>query len=271
MNFTRRNFFLKLVLGLLGIVFTDAIWFERYIIQWTSFDLSEGEKERIKVIQLTDLHMKSLAYFHKSIAARINREQPDLLFFTGDSINNNRGLRVLEEFLKLIDQKIPKMAIMGNVEYSGRVKIPTLRKLFENYNGSLLINQNSKFFIKNRYLGIIGVDDFVGGIPDFIQASKNLDFSLEAIVLNHCPVYCNEIARISQQLQIRTKLILSGHTHGGQITILGKAFFKPVGSGDFLRGWYRVLDSKIFVSKGIGTRYLPLRLGSRAEATIFYV
>jgi predicted MPP superfamily phosphohydrolase len=258
-------------LGLFGIILTDAFWFERYIIQWTSFDLSEGEKERVKVIQLTDLHMKSLSSFHIAIAQRINNEKPDLLFFTGDSINNNRGLTFLKQFLERIDRAIPKVVIMGNVEYSGRVNITAFSNLFKNYNGTLLINENLVFQIKDRPVCIIGTDDFVGGNPDFRRAVQAVDTAATCIVLNHCPVYSNEIARLSQQLQIKTKVVLSGHTHGGQITILGKAFFKPFGSGDFLRGWYRVIDSKIYVSKGIGTRYLPIRLGSRAEATIFYV
>jgi len=66
-------------------------------------------------------------------------------------------------------------------------------------------------------------------------------------------------------------LILSGHTHGGQIAFLGKAFYKPGGSGRFLRGWCRLNDIRMYVSKGIGTKYIPIRVGCRAEATIFYV
>ncbi|MCK5440315.1 MAG: hypothetical protein KAJ23_00350 [Maribacter sp.] len=62
-----------------------------------------------------------------------------------------------------------------------------------------------------------------------------------------------------------------GHTHGGQITFLGKEFFKPKGSGNYLRGWYRINNLRMYVSKGIGTSGPPFRLGSRAEATVFYI
>ena len=59
--------------------------------------------------------------------------------------------------------------------------------------------------------------------------------------------------------------MLSGHTHGGQITFLGIVPFKPQGSGRYLKGWYKDSDPKMYISKGIGTSVLPIRLGARAE------
>lgn len=66
-------------------------------------------------------------------------------------------------------------------------------------------------------------------------------------------------------------MILSGHTHGGQIVLFGNVFFTPLGSGSYVKGWYENEHSRMFVSKGIGTSALPIRFGARAEATIFYI
>jgi len=60
-------------------------------------------------------------------------------------------------------------------------------------------------------------------------------------------------------------LVLSGHTHGGQITFLGIVPFKPQGSGKYLKGWYKEDKPKMYISKGIGTSILPIRFGARAE------
>ena len=60
-------------------------------------------------------------------------------------------------------------------------------------------------------------------------------------------------------------MVLSGHTHGGQITFLGIAPFKPQGSGKYLKGWYKKSGPKMYISKGIGTSILPIRFGARAE------
>ena len=268
---SRRSFLVKFFLGSMGLVFLDAFWFERYIIDWKEFDISEGSEDKIKTIHLSDLHINSIKSFHKTLAERINKERPDALFVTGDSVNRMRWVPILDAFLAMIDHDIPKFAIMGNVDYSGGVDSATLRKTYEKYNGKLLINQNHKLRVKDRTVNIVGVDDYLCGYPDFSKASRDLDLSVDTIVLNHCPAYRDEIDTINAKLGQKIKLILSGHTHGGQITFFGKAIFTPYGSGDYVKGWYKNELSRLYVSKGIGTRGLPLRFGSRAEAIIFQV
>src|SRR5690606_23125859 len=99
------NFILKIFSFfslMVGTVVLDAFWFERYIIQWKEFDISDRETNKIKTVQLTDLHIDELRSFHHSIAKKINKEQPDLLFITGDSVNRNSKFPVLDKFLGLI-------------------------------------------------------------------------------------------------------------------------------------------------------------------------
>lgn len=271
MGFSRRNFIAKLILSALGLLLLDSFWFERYIIQWTEFDISEDRSKKIKIIQLTDLHLDELKYFHKSIAKRINKENPELVTITGDSINYTSKIPAFESFLGLIDPQIKMVAIMGNKEYAGRIKTDTLRQLYKKYNGRLLINENHVFSAKERNLNIIGIDDLIGGKPDFELATKNIDKTMETVVLNHCPEYSDKISVLNQKLDVKIKLILSGHTHGGQIAFLGKELYKPGGSGRFLKGWYNLNGFKMYVCKGIGTTIFPFRLGARAEASIFHV
>ncbi|WP_091869614.1 metallophosphoesterase [Pricia antarctica] len=268
---SRRKFLLTFFLGSMGLVFLDSFWLERYIIDWKEFDISEGSENKIKLIHLSDLHINSIKSFHKTMAERINNERPDALFVTGDSVNSKRGVPILDAFLSMIDYDIPKFAIMGNVDYTGRVNSATLRETYKKHNGKLLINQNHKLKVRDRTVNIVGVDDYLCGYPDFLKASRDLDLSVDTIVLNHCPAYRDEIDAINAKLGQKIKLILSGHTHGGQITFFGKAIFTPHGSGNYVKGWYKNALSSLYVSKGIGTRGLPLRFGSRAEAIIFQV
>ncbi|MDT7830294.1 metallophosphoesterase [Pricia sp. S334] len=267
----RRNFLMKLFLGIAGLLFLDSFWFERYIIDWKEFDISEGSADKIKLIQLSDLHINSVKAFHRSLAERINSERPDALLVTGDSLNNKHGIAPLDDFLAMIDHDIPKFAIMGNVDYSGRVDLTILKNTYEKHNGTFLINQNHPLQVGERTVNLVGVDDYLYGNPDFSKASRGVDSSLDTIVLNHCPVYRNEIDAINRKLDQKVKLVLSGHTHGGQITFFGKVIITPNGSGDYVKGWYENETSRMYVSKGIGTRGIPFRFGSRAEAVIFYV
>lgn len=258
-------------MGSISFVVLDSFWLETYFVEWTEHDISEKESNKIKAIHLTDLHLHSIKSVHRSIADRINEELPDVIFFTGDSIERNKHLPVLHDFLGLINVNIPKIAILGNKESSGRVDLQKLKDIYGHHNGILLINEAYLFKTKNREINIIGLDDLVHGHPDFKKSTEDIDKSLPTVVLNHCPAYREQIDLVSVEQEIKPKLILSGHTHGGQVTFFGRPFFTPYGSGSYVKGWYNNEISQMYVSKGIGTTIYPIRFGARAEASIFYL
>lgn len=260
---SRRRFVKSGLLAAIGLVILDAFWFEKYIIDWSYFDISKPDKTKIKIIQISDLHIDQLRYFHKSIAKKINAIQPDLVFITGDSLNSTEELTPLNTFLELIDSSIKKYAITGNWEYWGKVDLTALKNMYAKHNCELLINENRTISIKNRELSIIGMDDLIGGHANFKTAIKDLKDTETNIVLSHCPEYRDII--IKQNESVTIDLILSGHTHGGQITFFGFVPFRPKGSGNYLKGWYHDIEPKMYISKGIGTSTLPIRFGARAE------
>lgn len=270
MKLNRRSFLIKLFFGIVGIVLLDAFWFEHYFIEWNTFDISKNNKKKIKAIQLSDLHLKKIRSVHRSIAERINKELPDVLLLTGDSITRNSQIPVLTAFLSLLDPNIRKVAILGNKEYSGRIDLTVLDEAYKAYNGVLLINELYVLETESRKINILGVDDFVFGYPDFMMASKKMDRTLTSLVLNHCPAYRNSIDELSVSMNLEP-IILSGHTHGGQVTFFGIPLMTPYGSGKYVKGWYSNEISQMYVSKGIGTTILPIRFCARAEVAIFYV
>lgn len=218
--------------------------------------------------QISDLHIQSLTRAHKQIASRINELKPDVLFFTGDSVDKADKLDIFDQFLSEIDHDIPKKAILGNWEYWGHVDLTSLKQLYEKHNGELLVNENSSLECNGRSLSIIGVDDLVGGTADFKKAISGMPPADVTITLAHCPKTRN---LISIESGVKTDLVLSGHTHGGQINILGFIPFKPQGSGTFVKGWYKKEYPHMYVSKGIGTSILPIRFGARAEVAVFSI
>ena len=262
-NLTRRKFIKRGVLASIGLVLLDSFWFEKYIIDWNHFDISKSENNKIKIIQISDLHFDELRYFHKSIAKKINTMKPDLIFITGDSVDKTEKIGSLDKFLELIDLSIQKYAITGNWEYWGHVNLNELKKMYAKNNCELLINENRTISIKNREISIIGIDDLVGGNADFNKATSNLQQTETNVVLSHCPEYRDIITKEKGTLNI--DLVLSGHTHGGQINLFGFVPFKPQGSGEYLKGWYKKSEPKMYISKGIGTSILPIRFGARAE------
>ncbi|WP_229702433.1 metallophosphoesterase [Maribacter cobaltidurans] len=271
----RRTFFKRLltsVLGLGGLMALDAFWFEKYIIQWTDFDLSNGNEEKIKLVQLTDLHLRDLHSGLISVAEKVDELKPDVILFTGDTITRKTRLDLLDEYLNHFDDSIPKIFIYGNKEHSGHVPIDEFKQLVNKHGGILLINESYRLRKGNRTLQFLGIDDFIGGNADFVHAISTIDDeNIDTIVLNHCPEYSDTIAQLNASFKINLKCILSGHTHGGQITFFGKELYKPGGSGRYLKGWYKTGDIPMYVSKGIGTTILPIRFWARAEASVFLV
>lgn len=260
---SRKKFIRTGILAAISFVLLDSLWFEKYVIDWNYFDLAIDRKNKIKIIQISDLHFDTLRYFHKSIANKINLLNPDLIFITGDSVDKTEKIDLLNDFLCLIDKSIIKFAITGNWEYWGNVDLMKLKKIYKKNNCDFLINENKIINIRNREVSIIGIDDFIGGNADFKKATENLYPTDLCIVLSHCPQHRDLIEK--QKGSLKIDLILSGHTHGGQINLLGIVPFKPRGSGRYLKGWYKQKEPKMYVSKGIGTSILPIRLGARAE------
>lgn len=275
MGIGRRSFikrFLGGLIAIIGLTALDAFWFEKYIIDWTEYDLSENNKEPISLVQLSDIHLKEINDSLKRIAKKVNAQKPDAILFTGDTVARKRHFHLLEPLLQLFDAQILKVVILGNKEYDSKISLTEFKRIIEDHNGVVLVNQNYVLRKNNRRINLLGIDDLIGGNSDFIESLKTMkDKNLDTVILNHCPAYKNEIDKLNQKEKISIKTMISGHTHGGQVTFFGFKIYTPGGSGNYLKGWYENKYSNMYVSKGIGTTILPIRFFARAEATIFHV
>ena len=261
MKISRRSFILSGFVFILGVFLMNSLWFEKFLIEKRFFFLGAAKKNsyKLKFIQVSDLHLNHL---------NLNKEHPDLILITGDAIDKAQNLDLLEKFLQLIDINIKKVAILGNWEYWGDVNIKDLKTLYQRNNCELLVNDSKQYEFDGYKVSITGIDDYIGGTADYELAIKNYIKSDYHIVLTHCPQHRDIIQKLSQDLEI--DLVLSGHTHGGQINLFGFIPFKPQGSGRYLKGWYKESKPHLYVSKGIGTSILPLRFRARAEIGIFH-
>ena len=270
MPITRRQLIKSGLLVLTGFVLADAFWLEKSLIETKEFYIGSAtiDSANLKVVQISDLHLHLINYQLIQLAKELNKIQPDLILITGDSIDKAQNISLLNNFLQLIDKNIQKVAILGNWEYWGKVDLSALEKIYTDNYCTLLINETIQYSFRNRTISITGVDDFVGGSANLETALKEYVKSDHHIILNHCPEYSDYISKHLNQ-DIPVDFILSGHTHGGQINILGLVPFLPKGSGKYIKGWYNDNNPKLYVSKGIGTSIFPARFGARAEIGIF--
>lgn len=107
-----------------------------------------------------------------------------------------------------------------------------------------------------------GVDDLLGGHPDFSQALRGRTRELPTVMLSHNPDVFPEAARCG------VSLLLAGHTHGGQIRIPGLSVLVRMSRYHLDEGRYAVDDSELVVSRGLGVTGLPLRIACPPEALL---
>ncbi|MBC7417461.1 MAG: metallophosphoesterase, partial [Pedobacter sp.] len=136
-NISRKKFIKAGILASIGFIFLDSVWFEKYVIDWNYFDVSKPPEDKVKIIQISDLHFDKFRNFHKSIARKINSIKPDLIFITGDSVDHTDKIEPLNRFLELIDHCILKYAITGNWEYWGNVNLQKLNDVYAKNNCQL--------------------------------------------------------------------------------------------------------------------------------------
>jgi uncharacterized protein len=236
---------------------------------------SPAQRE-VTLVQVSDLHLGTVGGMHRRIAARVNALRPDLLLFTGDSVDQRGALGELRSLLALFDARTPRYAILGNWEHWSGVDLGELEDVYQRAGCRLLVNASAVHDVGGRGLVLTGLDDLVGGRPR-AGAVAEAPTGDAHVLLAHCPEHRD---RLEVSFAIGgppvplnlggIALMLSGHTHGGQVSLLGWTPVLPQGSGRYVRGWFRDPGKvPLYVSRGVGTSMLPVRLGAPPEVAVF--
>jgi uncharacterized protein len=229
---------------------------------------------RFRVVQLADLHLESIGGVQEKLAAEVDALAPDLLVFTGDTVDDRRNLPLAGEMFAMLRTNARKLVVLGNWEYQAGVSADALTRELEPYGAELLVNRSVVTTLAGQPLVVTGLDDWLRGRPDFPRAILGAPVELRErghqLVLGHCPAQRDELPSQPGAYGPPAPWILCGHTHGGQVG--GTALrVTPRGSGQYVRGWYTDALPHLYVSRGIGTSVLPIRIGSPPEVVTFDV
>jgi uncharacterized protein len=285
-NVTRRQFIGAL--GALGVaaIGSDAVLVEPNDIVVTRHRFNSRTSAQdvvLRIVQLTDLHLRHVGAHEHRIAETVNALAPDLVLITGDSIDRRNRIEDLGAFLDLLQPELPKYAVLGNWEYLAHVNLERLARVYAARNCRLLVNETAVHRQHGAELLITGMDDLVEGSPQLARALRGVEPRPHHLLLVHCPEYRDHLmppngshsagkgagvdaATISRYA---SPFVLSGHTHGGQVNLFGFAPWLPKGSGRYLSGWYRDGEPTLYVSRGLGTVELPIRFGAPPEIAQF--
>jgi predicted MPP superfamily phosphohydrolase len=197
------------------------------------------------------------------IVDRINKIKPDLIIFGGDYVHySSKYIEPVFIELGKLRSKYGSYGVLGNHDHYADVAL-TL-KMMAKYGVNNIDNQS--FWIRNGNdsIKIGGVGDLWEDIQIPQNTLKDLKKSNFSILVMHQPDY---LEKIDTEL---IDLTFSGHTHGGQITLLG--WWAPILHSNYGQKYrYGLVDSgktKSYISSGIGTVILPFRFFCRPEIVV---
>jgi predicted MPP superfamily phosphohydrolase len=223
----------------------------------------------LRVVQLTDIHAgiymnrdEMRRYADQAIAL-----QPDLLVLTGDYISNSLMFLpgCLEEMVR-IRARYGTFATLGNHEH-WYGELGEIQAIFRDYRIPLLQNSHELIETERGPFAVAGIDDLRSGYPDLQAAVRGLHSATPTLLLSHRPEIFPQAARRG------IRLTLAGHYHGGQIKLslpgggLSLAHLRT----PYPEGLYRINASHLYVSRGIGTTFTPVRLNAPPEVTLFHL
>jgi len=223
----------------------------------------------LRVVQLTDIHAG--IYMNREemrrYADQVIALQPDLFVLTGDYISNSLVFLpgCLEEMAR-IRARYGTFATLGNHEH-WYAELGQLQAIFAEHRIPLLNNSHQLIETDGGPFAVAGIDDLGTGYPDLRAALRGLDPATPTLLLSHRPEIFPQAAGRG------IPLTLAGHYHGGQIKLslpgggLSLAHLRT----PYAEGLYRISSSHLYVSRGIGTTFTPVRLNAPPEVTLFHL
>lgn len=229
--------------------------------------------DHLRIVHLTDLHVGRVTPMEAQMeAVRLaNASEPDAVVITGDFVCHTQAhLDELTHVVQSLDA--PVFAVLGNHDHwSGANEV---RWALRRANAEILDNAWTSISLRHQTLQVVGLDDAYTGHASWRRATKGLDSRKAILGLSH-------IAEEADALWHHgVSLVLSGHTHAGQITVarLHEITVGRIVGHKYVHGLYGKRRPQqpgprgaVYVGAGVGAAVVPLRLGERAkrEVTVF--
>ncbi len=219
----------------------------------------------LRVAHLTDLHVgpvTPMAVQERAVALA-NEGRPDLVVLTGDFVcHDTRHLEAVTDLLSRFDA--PVVTVLGNHDHW--CGADDVRRAIRRSGALVLDNATTVVTLRGQRLQLVGLDDAHTDHADVHAATRGLDTRLPTLGLSH-------IAEEADALWDKgVPLVLSGHTHAGQITVAGlnELVLGHVLGHRYVHGHYGDQAGGVYVGAGIGAGVMPLRAGERGRREIAF-
>lgn len=222
----------------------------------------------LRIAHLTDQHVGRVTPMRvQQEAVQLTNEQtPDLVCITGDFVCHSQDyLDALEETIASFTA--PVITVLGNHDHWSGAK--EVMRALRRGGAEVLRNEHTVLQLNGQALQVVGLDDAYTGHADWRKATKGMDPKLPTIGLSH-------IAEEADPLwSVGVPLVLSGHTHGGQVTFarLHELALGHLVGHRYIHGLYGTRQQvapfgSVYVGAGIGASVIPVRIGERAQREV---
>jgi uncharacterized protein len=217
----------------------------------------------LNIVQISDIH-HGLFFSQESlieVVQQANCLKPDILALTGDFVTYSRAnIAPAAEILGQLRARYGVLAVLGNHDF--RVDAEAVTSALQRNHIEVLRNRHIGLRFCGESIYLAGVDDYGYG-ADLRSALRGVPRDAVTVLLAHNPRIITRAARFG------VSLVLSGHTHGGQVNLplLGTVYGRSPERLRYKIGWDRLENTQIYVSRGIGTIVLPWRFRCPAEIT----
>jgi hypothetical protein len=217
----------------------------------------------LRVVQISDIHHGLFLpkEWLSEAVRQANRLHPDIIALTGDFVTySRRNIGPAAELLGRLRARYGVFAVLGNHDF--RVDADAITLALRRQHIDVLRNRHIALWFGGESVYLAGVDDYGYG-ADLRRAMRGVPHEAATVLLAHNPRVIHLASRHN------VSLVLSGHTHGGQVNlpILGTVYGRSPERLLYKIGWDRMGNTQIYVSRGIGTIVLPWRLRCPAEIT----
>lgn len=220
-----------------------------------------------KIVHFSDLKYGSTTNqkYLKKLVNKINELNPDIIIFTGDLITSNYKLtdndkKSIIENLNKLDPKIDIYSIRGDNDINETYNsIITQTKIIEINNLNKLI-----YYKGDTPIMLIGLDDSINGNQSLHMAFNYEENNYYKILITHEP---DTYEKIKDK---NIDLFLAGHSLNGQIRLpfIGSVY-TPTGAKKYYDSKYKIDNTEIYISNGLGTSKIPYRLNNRPSINLY--
>lgn len=223
--------------------------------------------KNVKIVQISDLHISEIRPYEKGLIRRINRLKPDLLFITGDFINEADDVELVLEVLGQMKAKYGIYAVLGNNEYYYLNEEDFIRAL-RRAGVRALKHENLKIDLGDKgSFWLAGLSYRYGAEPYLKQAFAGVPVNEPKILITHDP----DVVDINGLADFDPQIVMAGHTHGGQIGIpfIRRLSDKAETSRYMAGGHVTDKGLLLYVNRGIATTIPAARFLCRPEITVY--